>query len=479
MAHFAPKQPRSKKRRKPSAKGDEHRAPTQMPDLNNLDNLSADGIMQLQRMIGNQAVGQLLSGMNTNGVIQRDGVQDLIAQHKQHQQEASKTKTSTPVPRQRTKQAEKQERYNQAMAQHRKDRAALLKHVERGAALGRNQKIGRGTMSAEAQKRLANSCEWILAGKTKLYALTPTGDSDKRVRRAGGDPAKEVAYFPAGVDGSGTGAVTEDIAPYDYKDLFDNTNVEIDDDNTVGWNGAGFLAVTRADQRTQEYVWETIRHEVQHDADQNRDKKAAAPTAWQEALEGYKTEYRAYSYEGSAFENLDHDPNNTISKYGYDWTERQLAIFEQIFGEYDHTSDGWGKFSNDNPVTKTYSEGRRTAHPGVARYQTRLQFQQAVVNYVNPDAEGFNKWNSVRVDDFYKALKEIPDGTDVGDPNNFTRPLNEQQQKVQNLIDVLANLNRDDAQYILNDSPDFTALLGTKLQNATHTGIQNLLGAAT
>ncbi len=464
MAQYAKKQGRKRISRRPMVRPQEH------DELS----MSPNNVIHLQQSIGNQATMRMMTTPVARPTIQR-GVQELIEQHKKAQEDASKSKTSTATPRASSGLGDKQSKYFTALAKHKKDRAALLKHVERGAELGRDQKIGRGKMSADAQKRLANSCEWILAGKTKLYALTATGDSSERVTAAGKNPAKKVAYFPAGVDGSGTGAVTSSIAPYNYKSLTDNANIEIDDNNTVGWNGEGYLAVTNPQSRTQEYIWETIRHEVQHDADQNRDKEDAAPTDWQEKLEGYKTEYRAYSYEGSAYDDLDHDPSNLVTEYGYQWTARQLAIFKGVFEEYDHTSDGWGKTRSGNPASKSATERIRSN----SRKARKLAFQQAIVAYRNPDAEGFNKWNSVRVDDFYKALKEIPDGTDVGNPSNFVTPLPALETKVQGLVDVLGRLNLDDAQYILNDSPDFTSLLGTKLQNQTLAGIRTLLGNVT
>jgi hypothetical protein len=477
MSQYSTKEPQktSKKHRVAQHIEQDDEKQTQSPTLD-MNRMSPENVLQLQQTIGNQAVMRLLSTSTPaqSPTIQRLTVSELIAQHKKAQESAGKTQTSSRTPRSQSGLGSKQSKYFRALATHRRDRAALLKHVKRGAALGREQKIGKGKMSADAQKRLANSCEWILEGKTQLYALTPTGDSAERVAADGKDPADQVAYFPAGMDGSGTGAVTSSIAPYKYKDLTDNTNVEIDDDNTVGWNGAGFLAVTNPQQRTQDYVWETIRHEVQHDADQNRDKEGDAAVGWPKLLESYKTEYRAYSYEGSAYDNLDHDPGNLVDKYGYQWTERQLAIFEGVFEEYDHTSTGWGK-TGDDPKTKTVVDNL----PDGAIKTGLLAFQRAVVAYRNPDAEGFNKWNSVRVDDFYTALKAIPDATDEGEPNNFVLPLTATQTKVKMLMTVLDTLNREDAQYILNDSPDFTGLLATKLQNLTLARIQTLLGAVT
>jgi hypothetical protein len=62
------------------------------------------------------------------------------------------------------------------------------------------------------------------------------------------------------------------------------------------------------------------------------------------SLEKYKTEYRAYSYEGS-FDDLDnhavYDPGQPgFVVPGEHWTERQWSIFSTIHDDYAHTSNG-------------------------------------------------------------------------------------------------------------------------------------------
>src|SRR6185437_2223696 len=124
----------------------------------------------------------------------------------------------------------------------------------------------------------------------------------------------------------GPGDVFSEPAEYNYKDITDNTGIILDDDGkvTAGWNNAGYVAVANAQSVTQDYVWETLRHEVQHDSDQNRDKAVAAPNRNMVNLEGYKTEYRAYNYEQGKYDKLSHAVN--VTKYGYTWTQKQLAI---------------------------------------------------------------------------------------------------------------------------------------------------------
>jgi Domain of unknown function (DUF4157) len=69
---------------------------------------------------------------------------------------------------------------------------------------------------------LKNACGWIMSGLSKLYAVTLTGDSRDRVLRTGGDPDKEVAYFPKVDGGSAAGDIRNPgLATYNYNDLED------------------------------------------------------------------------------------------------------------------------------------------------------------------------------------------------------------------------------------------------------------------
>ncbi len=436
-------------------------------------------LLQMQRTAGNAAVNAFLqrralaqapaegapvgagrsvgSAFQPRGVtVQRNGVRDLIEQHRLAQEASTRSGTSvgsTTAPT-RSSLATKVEKFNAAKDKHTADRAALKKHVERGLAMGRDK-----------ENRLVNSCEWVMKGKTKLYAITPTGDSDERLTAAGKNSTKDEAFFPKG--NGGPGDIFSSQEEYNYRDLSDNAGVVLDDDGKVtsGWNAAGYVAVANAQTVTQDYVWETLRHEVQHDSDQNRDKKAAAPNDNIFKLERYKTEYRAYNYEQGKYDKVSHTV--PVTKYGYTWTQKQLAIFEDVFKGYDHTSDGWGK-SGSNPITQAAPSGTGSR---LARRQAQKVFQEAVVAYVNPDTEGFNKYNSVRVDDFYLKLKAIPLGT--------RRRSNPAVQALINtcFTDDTTKLNLRDATYILTESPDFTTKIAAHLRSKALTKVRGLLAA--
>lgn len=341
----------------------------------------------------------------------------------------------------------------QATSAHSEDRLKLQEYVDNGFK--------------SSETLLKNSCEWIKVGKTKLYALTPTGDSYARLLKGGKNPAKDEAWFPSGTNGA-AGHLGEGAATYNEKSLVDNNNVNLDDAGKVtgGWNLPGLIAVTNASKKTEEKVWGTLRHEVQHDSDKNsgRDSWAGVRKAAEEHenpltvnkgaalakrsaeidLQSYKTEYRAYSYqEGgnpgpyAALDNTVQDKNHD----GFMFSARQLAIFKHIYKGYDHTKNNWD--ATPNPVL---TDGRT--------------FRQAVQSYWNPDTEGFNKFNSARVDDFYLALDKIgtkaaPTKVETNSKLDFApvsaKVSDETDATVLDLMAAIDKLHGDDADYIMNE----------------------------
>lgn len=353
--------------------------------------------------------------------------------------------------------AAKQKR--EALADHAKDRAALMKIVRDGAK--------------SSDRRTKNACEWILDNRTKLYALNATGDHNERIAHLGLPAATTETWFPKG--NGGPGDLQSPVAPYNELDLDDRTNVCVDIDDgpsTNGWNGDGYIAVMMGGgQMKKAEVLTTLRHEVQHDADKNRDKEnTAVPVAGDtEAkankravnFEGYKTEYRAYNYEASSYMKL--SPTKVVRKYGFKWTERQLEVFEQIFDGYDHTKKYWddsyrtaawqlanaGSDEPDVPSSKGNYHDPTISPAAKVSIEAR---RRALVDYVNPDDEGFNKWDSIRVDDFYRALDAVPPGTstDTGPPMSA-------------LLWKAGLLGKADARYVLEESPDMRKKMHAQL----------------
>lgn len=380
-------------------------------------------IMRMQSMIGNRATQRLVQG-RLQRVVMTDADELKAARIK----------------------------HLAAQLNNGKDKAALVKAVEDGIKL------------RSTDRRLANSCEWVKAGKAKLYAATSTEDSDDRIAEAGMNPAADLALFPNGMNG-GEDHVFGNIKPaYKFDDLADNTGVDLDEDGKVtgGWNVPGKIAIYNARSVATDTVWSTLRHEVQHDADHNQDKRVGA-TPMTVNFERYKTEYRAYNYQQEGYENLSMTTN--VNKYGYTWKERQLAIFEHIHGGYTHTQAFWDDSDpglNSTPSTKGAPNDDTISDLAKAEIETR---QAQLVAYVNPDTEGYNKWNSVRVEDFYVALKAVPNGT-----------TDDKHASIVELLKKCAPLKLEDKRYVRAESPDYQTMLTTKLAGAAKTAVYAAIG---
>lgn len=362
-----------------------------------------------------------------------------------------------------------QDGLTQAKAAHKIDREKLTEYLDEAAS--------------SDERMLRNTAEWFKLGKAKLYAVTPTGDSEARIHKAKMNVARDEAWFPKGLTGS-PGDILSAEVKYNEKSLTDNTNVQLDQDGKVtgGWNVPGVVTITNPAKKTKATVWETLRHEVQHDADFNkgRDAGAGVHTAGKAfdasgatldkgtvkgttsqllagtsakktyeaevALTRYKTEYRAYSYqEGESngkYAKLDNSVRNKLHG-GKMFTERQLEIFKHIYGGYDYTKTNWDA---DTPLT-----GART-------------FRDEVANYWNPDTEAFNKYNSPRVDDFYRALDAIgvkeaqtklakAGAKDVGAVAGGAKVSDLADPGVVKLLAATDQLNGEDGESIFNESP--------------------------
>lgn len=357
-----------------------------------------------------------------------------------------------------------------ALAAHRKDRAALMKIVRAGAK--------------SSDRRTKNACQWILDGRTKLYALNATGDRDDRIAHLGEDPTTTETWFPEG--NGGPGDLNDAVAAYNPLDLDDQANVCIDTDDgpsTNGWNGAGFIAVMMGGgQMKKATVLETLRHEVQHDADKNRVKEQNAVAIvgdvqadaddMAKCFEAYKTEYRAYTYQGTSGRSYNRlSATKVVTKYGFKWSERQLEIFEQIHWGYEHTQQFWddsfesgtwaaahpGKDGPDDPSDKNSYHDATIGAQWKASIEAR---RRALVDYLNPDEEGFNKYDSVRVDDFYKALEAVP----LGSADSDVKPIHILMWKI-------GGLGKKDARYVLEQSVDLRKKLKAHLIDEAYVSI--------
>lgn len=398
--------------------------------------------------------------------------------------------------------------------EHQQDRAALKAHIEAGMK--------------STDTRLRNTCEWIeTTDKTKIYAVTSTGDAYERLHRAGMSPTADGAFFPTGLGGS-PGDIKGPAVHYVESDLANQTNVNLKAGGarTGGWQSDGHVAITNVSSKPRKQVLEVLTHEVQHDADKhygrdsrrpyreagealdatgsilgpggithpdlrltpqgaidwggygltvnpdgspdltnvspqasgalrkisglrasiNRAKEKLVASNAERDLERYKTEYRAYAYQESSDGDVYARLGNAVQDKthgGEHFSERQLAIFKHIYAEYSHTRNGW----NDNVILAD----------GVT------SFRRAVASYWNPDTEGFNKLNSVRIDNVYNALDAIGikaaptqvetlhgvDAAPVGAGNKIS---DKTAPGVVKLLEQIDRLQVSECDYILNQS---------------------------
>ncbi len=369
-----------------------------------------------------------------------------------------------------------------------------------------------------ADVRLQNACEWVASGKTRLFVASEAPGPRERGavlknRTLPSMPADTRAYFPNPWAGA-AGMLGAPAALYDPTNIRSNQNIVIDEEGagTKGWNVANdHIVITEegiADGR--DAAWGTLKHEVQHDADKHKGTELAAGlvaeegrktaaegqaqnlyqtweqayqaveandnaatrgandnaklayegftggaeyaerdarVASQAALQGYKTEYRAHFYEGRAkFENKTHDPTQQVTKLAMQWTERQWAIFSNIFNNYPYVKEAWGDHTN-----------------AVAPTVIQTAFRAAVNAYWNPDTEGFNKYDSPRVDDLYLALDAVPAGT-----------TDAAAAEVVSLLAVARKLDENDLRYLADSTQSvmFSAKIDRHLDGAARAALR-------
>jgi hypothetical protein len=235
---------------------------------------------------------------------------------------------------------------------------------------GRNQK------DSKWGKSWPNACQWLLAGKTSLHALTETHDSAARASTLG--DASSRALF--GID-----VTVPTMSTYDENDQTKADNIQLADPSWLGYRQAGSpskVVIIDPVTKSKELVKETIVHEVQHDADHLGDSD----------FDGYQSEFAAYWIDktyvhkprksGTADDLLTAADGTVLS--GFD-NARQQAIFRHLYdsASYSYVADGW---------------------------TTDAAFKAKVLALTYP--KGVNLVNSPRIDDLYLELSKTPPDVD-------------------------------------------------------------------
>jgi hypothetical protein len=287
----------------------------------------AGRLLTLQRTAGNAAVNLLM----------RDGIADVGAMVADAADAVS---------------------HGLAITRHLANRATMERWIEEGLA-------------QVDDRRLQNSCEWIKQGRMKLFVLTATHDSPARAAAAGHPTGAAYFSYPAGPIYSPTVAYARRTGAAAY----DNTNVHFEDGTTVdGFQEAGVIALMEsAIANGRDYLWGVLKHEIQHASDDHGDT----------ALEGYKTEFRAYWLGSGEYNHL--SPTRRVMHMGHEWNERQWAIFDHLYNspDYAYVKAGWDA-----------DEAQPDPH--------KRRFQIGVRAFSRP--ESINPYNSPRVTDFYRRV---------------------------------------------------------------------------
>lgn len=246
-------------------------------------------------------------------------------------------------------------------------------------------KDGKTQKDSKWGKSWPNACQWLLAGKTTLHALTETHDSASRATTLG--DASNRAFF-------GTDATVPTMSSYNELDESDATNIELVDPSWLGYREEGTpskVVIIDPVTKGKESVKETIVHEVQHDADHHGSSDFA----------GYQTEFDSYwidktfveesSKSGSADDTMTAADGTVLA--GFD-NARQQRIFLHLYNSdsYAYVATGW----------------------------TDATFKAQVLALKAP--RGVNLVNSTRIDDLYLELVKSP--PDVAEAKKKVKALN-------------------------------------------------------
>lgn len=224
-------------------------------------------------------------------------------------------------------------------------------------------------------KMLKNSAEWVKSGKVQVHSITRTHDSAARAAAAG-HPG-EIAYFPYPA-----GAITETPARYQRK--LAGEPAYVNDNVTFRFAEGGHQDGTRiaiADPVTagKEYVFATLRHEIQHAVDEHAPNDEGS----------YTTEFNARVAEG----RFDvYSPTAEIQMMGHTWTRLQWAVFKDLWDHpalYPYVRANWNQPSNP---------------------AAQAAWRKHVLDLKAPSA--WNPINSVRVSDLDAAIRAC-------DPDDF------------------------------------------------------------
>lgn len=248
------------------------------------------------------------------------------------------------------------------------EQAAYAKAVEHHVA--ERQQMLAWLQEAAAQHKdvlLRNSAQWLLSGRTKVYALTRTHDSPARTKAANHPELVALFAYPGGELMTGPSMY---IRKAKGQAGFDNVDVVLKPSDEGGFQTRDVIGVVEPSRGGKDDFFRTVRHEAQHAADHHG--------PGDENL--YRTELNARWVDG-AFAKF--STTKKVSAEGFTWNERQYEVFKDLWSHpalYPYLPKRW--YSKDPAERKAW--------------------RAMVVGYRKPDT--FNPVNSVRIENLHTAI---------------------------------------------------------------------------
>ncbi len=230
--------------------------------------------------------------------------------------------------------------HQKAVEQQELDRTRLREFIENGAE------------TAPVGSPFRNACEWLLSGRSKIYALTRTHDSETRPLNL--NSTRTESWFPKWETGAGD--VFHDAT--DYSDT-NNDNVFFATRNTLGGSTPdGSVVIHGASQMSDEELRRTIVHEVQHSSDMH---DLTPLSRFQSEVNAYLLGHEQHPEEFLAGKGAE----ETAEGEGGTWNARVKAIFEHMrsSGGYSYLGEAWGLNENDFKEKVRAIQGPSTPNP--------------------------------------------------------------------------------------------------------------------
>lgn len=287
-----------------------------------------------------------------------------------------------------------------------------------------------------------NAVEMIKQKRVHMYIATQTHDAEERARYLPKYKSGQFAHF---------GMRDQDVYPNEtgyYSRAITYNDGLINDSDGRGaayWDKKMLIKDPIKHDYPDEEIIRAIVHEVQHYSDHHGDEKGRNRENVNKAWSDYKVEYRAFwladtemhqqlRIEGGKIIWPKSSESGTArnAHLGFD-TSVQEAIFMNLVGNYDWVDKNWMK---NRTVT-------RSENPD----EVGKTFRELVAGYSKP--EGINLLNSIRIDDFYLALKKC------------NRRMRHSDEEIQDLLEKASQLSPDEKADIFSSDKQDSRLYKT------------------